>query len=381
MSNDVFIPKALFFKTQIAGSNRNIGLDIARATCILGIFIAHTNNYAGAYTTAFNILGSLSYLMQELFFALSGFLVGNQIIKFINKSKSHHGLLHFYKNRWIRTVPFYLIFLLINFIIFHTIYQHVDLLLFKKTSFSLFNYLTFTQNLNVPHPTFFPEIWPLPIEEWSFLFLPIPIVLISVLFNKTLNTKNLLTVLFIEIMIVTLYRVYYIIQSDPELDWELRKIVVYRLDALLYGFVIRIFSDNYSHILNKNKFRLLIIGIVLSFGFYFSKPYLPMLLYKSLFFTVIPIGMSLTLPYFYFGNFNKLSQWLKSILTHFSLTSYAVLLSHLYLIQFGMLCIYVPLNLNEALAFTSVYLAIVISFSTLFFNYIERPILLRRKKI
>jgi peptidoglycan/LPS O-acetylase OafA/YrhL len=381
MSNDVFIPKALFFKTQIAGSNRNIGLDIARATCILGIFIAHTNNYAGAYTTAFNILGSLSYLMQELFFALSGFLVGNQIIKFINKSKSHHGLLHFYKNRWIRTVPFYLIFLLINFIIFHTIYQHVDLLLFKKTSFSLFNYLTFTQNLNVPHPTFFPEIWPLPTEEWSFLFLPIPIVLLSVLFNKTLNTKNLLTLLFIEIIIVTLNRVYYIIQSDPELDWELRKIVVYRLDALLYGFVIRIFSANYSHILNKNKFRLLIIGMVLSFGFYFSKPYLPILLYKSLFFTVIPIGMSLTLPYFYFGNFNKLSQWLKSILTHFSLTSYAVLLSHLYLIQFGMLCIYVPLNLNEALAFTIVYLAIVISFSTLFFNYIERPILLRRKKI
>jgi len=381
MSNDVFIPKALFFKTQIAGSNRNIGLDIARATCILGIFIAHTNNYAGAYTTAFNILGSLSYLMQELFFALSGFLVGNQIIKFINKSKSHHGLLHFYKNRWIRTVPFYLIFLLINFIIFHTIYQHVDLLLFKKTSFSLFNYLTFTQNLNVPHPTFFPEIWPLPTEEWSFLFLPIPIVLLSVLFNKTLNTKNLLTLLFIEIIIVTLYRVYYIIQSDPELDWELRKIVVYRLDALLYGFVIRIFSDNYSHILNKNKFRLLIIGIVLSFGFYFSKPYLPMLLYKSLFFTVIPIGMSLTLPYFYYGNFNGWSQRLKSILTHFSLTSYAVLLSHLYFIQFGMLCIYVPLNLNEALAFTSLYLAVVISFSTLFFNYIERPILLWRKKI
>jgi peptidoglycan/LPS O-acetylase OafA/YrhL len=381
MSNGVIIPKALFFKTAILDSNRNIGLDIIRAICVIAVVLTHTNNYLGAYTGIYKIVFPLGYMFQDLFFALSGFLVGRQIIRHLNTPGSNLNLITFYKNRWIRTVPFYLIFLLINFLIFHIIYQHVDLLLFKKTSFSIFNYLTFTQNLYVPHPTFFPEIWPLPIEEWSFLFLPVPIVLISVLFNKTLNTKNLLTVLFIEIMIVTLYRVYYIIQSDPELDWELRKIVVYRLDALLYGFVIRIFSDNYSHILNKNKFRLLIIGIVLSFGFYFSKPYLPMLLYKSLFFTVIPIGMSLTLPYFYFGNFNKLSQWLKSILTHFSLTSYAVLLSHLYLIQFGMLCIYVPLNLNEALAFTSLYLAVVISFSTLFFNYIERPILLWRKKI
>lgn len=381
MSNDVLIPKAQFFKTKIAGSNRNIGLDIARAISIIGIFIAHTNNYAGAFTNAYNILGSLSYLMQELFFALSGFLVGNQIIKYINKSKSHHGLIKFYKNRWIRTVPFYLIFLLINFLIFHTIYKHIDLLLFKKTSFSIFNYLTFTQNLYIPHPTFFPEIWPLPIEEWSFLFLPVPIVLMSILFDKTLNAKNLLALLFIEIMIVTLYRVHYIKQSDPELDWELRKIVVYRLDALLYGFVIRVFSDNYARIFRKNKLRLLIIGIALSFGFYFSKFYMPMLLYKSLFFTVIPIGMSLTLPYFYYGNFNKLSQRLKSILTHISLTSYAVLLSHLYLIQFGMLCIYVPSNLAEALFFTIVYLSIVVVFSTLFFNYIERPVLLRRKKI
>lgn len=211
--------------------------------------------------------------------------------------------------------------------------------------------------------------------------MPVPIVLISVLFNKTLNIKNLLTLLFIEIIIVPLYTVYYIIQSDPELDWELRKIVVYRLDALLAGFVIRVFSDNNARIFNRNKLWFLIIGIVLSFGFYFSKPYLPMLPYKSLFFIVIPIGMSLTLPYFYFGNFNGLSQRLKSILTRISLTSYVILLTHLYLTQFGMLCIYVPLNLTAALFFTIVYLFTFISFSTLFFNYIERPILLTRKKI
>lgn len=381
MSNVVLIPKALFFKTAVVDSNRSIGLDIIRAICVIVVVLVHTNNYLGAYTGIYKFIFPLGYMFQDLFFALSGFLVGKQIISHINTPGSNLNLITFYKNRWIRTVPFYLIFLLINFLFFHAIYKHVDLLLFNKTTFSLFNYMTFTQNLYVPHPTFFPEIWPLPIEEWSFLFLPIPIVLMSILFNKKLSAKNLLALLFIEIMIVTLYRVHYIIQSDPELDWELRKIVVYRLDALLYGFVIRIFLDNYAYIFRKNRLWLLIIGIVLSFGFYFSKCYMPMLLYKSLFFTVIPIGMSLTLPYFYFGNFNRLSQRLKSILTHISLTSYAVLLSHLYFIQFGMLCIYVPSNLAEALFFTIVYLSIVVVFSTLFFNYIERPILLRRKKI
>lgn len=170
MSHDVLIPKALFFKTAILDSNRNIGLDIIRAICVIAVVLTHTNNYLGAYTGIYKIVFPLGYVFQDLFFALSGFLVGRQIIRHLNTPGSNLNLITFYKNRWIRTVPFYLIFLLINFLIFHIIYQHEDLLLFKKTSFSIFNYLTFTQNLYVPHPTFFPEIWPLPIEEWSFFF-------------------------------------------------------------------------------------------------------------------------------------------------------------------------------------------------------------------
>lgn len=381
MSKDVLIPKAQFFKTLIAGTNRNMGLDIVRALSILGIFLAHTNNYAGKYTGIYKILFPLGYLGQDLFFCLSGFLIGRQIIKYMNTPNKFKGLMAFYRNRWIRTVPFYLVFLAINYLVFRTVYRYSDLVLFKDTSFSIFNYLTFTQNFNSPHPTFFPEIWPLPVEEWSFLLIPVPVLILAAFSKKTLSVKHLFLLLLIEIAAVSLYRLYYIILNEPEMDWELRKIVVYRFDALLYGFMIRVLSDHYADFFTKHKTGFLISGLVLAFGFYFSKPYLPVMLYESLFFNIVPIGMSLTMPYFYFSRFTGWPQGLRSLVTHISLSSYAALLCHLYLVQFSLLNIYVPQNLGESVLFTMMYVLLVIAISTLFFNYVERPVLIRRKKL
>lgn len=381
MSKDVLIPKAQFFKTLIAGTNRNMGLDIVRALSILGVFLAHTNNYAGKYTGIYKILFPLGYLGQDLFFCLSGFLIGRQIIKYMNTPNKFKGLMAFYRNRWIRTVPFYLVFLAINYLVFMTVYRYSDLVLFKDTSFSVFNYLTFTQNFNSPHPTFFPEIWPLPVEEWSFLLIPVPVLILAAFSKKTLSVKHLFLLLLIEIAAVSLYRLYYIILNEPEMDWELRKIVVYRFDALLYGFMIRILSDHYSGFFAKYKTGFLISGLVLAFGFYCSKSHLPFMVYESLFFNIVPIGMSLTLPYFYFSRFTGWPRGLRSLTTHISLSSYAALLCHLYLVQFSMLNVYVPQNIGESVLFTMMYALLVIAISTLFFNYVERPVLMRRKKL
>lgn len=380
MSREVIIPKAQFFKTHIEGANRNTGLDMARAISVLAIFLAHTNNYAGAFTGIYPYIRCFPVIMQELFFALSGFLVGHQIIKYIKPEDPFRGLFGFYRNRWTRTIPFYFIFLVINYSIFYTVYRHSSFRMFENTSFSLFDYFSFTQNLYSPHPIFFPEIWSVPIEEWSFLLLPIPVLIFVISLRKTLSTKSLLGLLVLIIAIVTAFRIYYVIQADPELDWELRKIVVYRLDALLYGFGIRVLIDRYSAFFTKAKLWFLLTGLVISFGFYFSKPFLPLTVYKALIFSLVPMGMGMTLPYFYLGNFTGLPNRLKSVLTHISLTSYAILLSHLYFIQFSMLVIYTPQNLLECVLFTLVYTAIVIGFSTLFFNYVEQPVLMRRKK-
>jgi peptidoglycan/LPS O-acetylase OafA/YrhL len=379
MSQDVSIPKARFFKTHVEGANRNTGLDIARAICTIAVVFAHTNNFAGKYTGIYKVIFPVGYIAQDLFFCLSGFLVGHQILKYINRENIR--LITFYKNRWTRTIPFYLIFLLINYTVYKLIYSHSGLTLFKNTSFSLAGYLSFTQNLYSPHPYFFPEIWPLPVEEWSFLLIPLPIVILTVFFKKALNFKQLLILLLTGMILVTFFRIKYVIHNEPEIDWELRKIVMYRLDALLYGFVIRLLTDRYSAFFTRYKTWFLLAGFTLAFGFCFSKPYLSACIYKSCFFSIVPLGTSLMLPWFYFCRFNKCPRYLKALLTHISLTSYAVLLCHLYLVQFTMLCIYTPKNLTDVLLFAFVYCAVVVIVSTLFFNYAERPVLLRRKKI
>lgn len=381
MTKDIQIPKAVFLKTNTIDSNRNIGLDIARVVCLIGVIFSHTNNYAGSYTNIYKLIFPFGFIIQELIFGLSGFLVGHQITRFLTTGNSFKGLITFYKKRWLRTIPFYYIFLVINYILFVTIYRHSNMMLFENTSFSLIEYFTFTQNLHSSHPYFYPEIWPIVVEEWSFLLLPIPIFLLVVNFKKAVNAKHIIIILTLGIIIITASRVYYVLYSNPELDWGLRKIVIYRLDALLYGFLVRVFIDNYKPFTKRTGLLLLIIGFCMAFGFYFFGSLLSPIIYKMLFFTIVPLGMSLSLPYFYLNDFSFLSDKLKSLLTHLSLTSYVILLSHLYFIQFLLLSFFVPKNTTESIFFTIIYFSVLIIFSTLFFNYIERPILLRRKNM
>lgn len=377
---DVKIPKALFFKTDIHNSYRNVGLDILRSITLFFVIFYHTNNYAGKFTEIYSVTSFVMYFAQEAFFSLSGFLIGNQILKYLNYKNSFVGVFNFYINRWVRTIPFYFIFLVINYILFYFIYSHSSLSFFKGTSFSLINYITLTQNLFTCHPYFFPEIWPLSFEEWSFILIPIPIYFLNLFAKRNASAKKLIALLFFCVILVTIFRVIYIVDCNPDLDWDLRKIVVYRLDALLYGFIVRILINQFSWF-NHYKHWLLFFAILLSLIFFYSRDFLPIILYKTLFFSLIPAFISLTLPYFYFSNFNWLSLKFKSLFTHFSLISYSALLSHLYFIQFSMLMIYYPDNLFQATIFTLIYFIVVLIFSTLFFNYIERPILIKRKKL
>lgn len=380
MSNQIAIPKARFFKTGISGTNRNVGLDIIRACCILLVVFFHTNNYGGKYTGAYKVLFPLGFAAQELLFALSGFLVAQRISKYITSETTFRGLINFYKNRWTRTIPFYYVFLAFNIILFYTIHRYSNSELYTNTPFSIFRYLTFTQNLYDSHPYFYPEIWSLPMEEISFLLLPLPFAcLIS--YKNGFNIKRQIWLIVLAIGAATLYRTIYIFNCHPEFDWGIRKIVIYRLDALLYGFLISMLIREYPGFFRKNKYLFLIAGCLLPILFYFLKVNMTYDLFNALYFTIIPVSVSLVLPFFHFYSFDKLSKKIIALTTHFSITGYSILLSHLYFIQFSMLTVYVPRNLSESLMFTVIYLAIVVAFSTLFFNYIEQPILMRRKKL
>jgi peptidoglycan/LPS O-acetylase OafA/YrhL len=85
--------------------NRSFGLDLLRAIAISLVLLAH-------FVKAFDKLG---FWGVELFFALSGFLIGKILWNSFNQNQyySFPLIINFWQRRWWRTIPNYWLFLLV----------------------------------------------------------------------------------------------------------------------------------------------------------------------------------------------------------------------------------------------------------------------------
>src|SRR5436190_15587708 len=93
---------------------RVYGLDILRAVAILLVVLIHGTALIGE-----SPIGMFTYLKipdgVNLFFVLSGYLIGTILSKHITTEKfTLKPLLNFWQRRWFRTLPNYYLFLLIN---------------------------------------------------------------------------------------------------------------------------------------------------------------------------------------------------------------------------------------------------------------------------
>jgi len=370
------IIRADFFKTSLNGEARNIGLDNLRAFCVFGVLLAHSNNILAKFLPVYKFIFPLGWLAQEVFFSLSGFLIGNQILKFANKEFKSRQLFIFYRNRWARTLPFYLIFVLINYFVFTFIYRESEVH-FLRANFNLSEYVLLIQNLNKAHPYFFPEIWPMPVEEWSYLLLPLPLIAVS-LFFKNVNYKYFFIAVLLLIAAINVFRVSYVLNNNPEHDWYLRKIVIYRLDALLYGLLLAILMKEKDVFFKRVKNGLAVAGIILCLGVSFAGFKFNNMYVNSCLFTLLPLFSCLLIPFFNYADFRQNNT--NKMLTHVSLTSYAILLSHLYFLQFLCIVLFQPNSLLSVSLVTILYFIVLLFFSTIFYNRVEMPLRLLSKR-
>lgn len=120
--------------------------------------------------STFGFLSEIGWAGVDLFFVLSGYLIGNQLL-FSIAHKKYFSLKTFYIRRLLRTLPNYY-FVLALFYIF-------PLALSGKETASIWQFLTFTQNLSMRPGATFSHSWSLCIEEQFYLILPIAAILIS----------------------------------------------------------------------------------------------------------------------------------------------------------------------------------------------------------
>jgi len=144
-------------------STRVHGLDTLRALAVTLVVLHHYTLFVSNDDGTFGWVGRIGWAGVDLFFALSGYLIGNQIFAAL-ASKEGLSLKHFYARRLLRTLPNFWVVLAIYFL-WPAFGENAPLL-------PLWRYLSFTQNIGLEPGTGFSHSWSLAIEEQFYLLLP-----------------------------------------------------------------------------------------------------------------------------------------------------------------------------------------------------------------
>ncbi len=236
---------------------RIVGLDIIRSIAILIVVYEHGRNLMPQNYRSFYLQLQIFRIDGvSIFFVLSGFLIGGILLKVIHNSGfTKRDLLNFWIRRWFRTIPNY--FLIILLVVIYKITVFGD-----YGSFS-YKYLLFVQNIFTPHPSFFEEAWSLTIEEWFYISFPIMVFVI----HKQLKNKeqSILISAVIFLVLPFLLRVikYELGIGLNDFDNEFRKIVIFRLDSLMYGVLASYIYYKHPVFWKNTKKKWLVVGIIL----------------------------------------------------------------------------------------------------------------------
>ena len=144
--------------------SRMHGLDLLRALAIVAVVVYHLQGVLPPVLAT--VFGDLGWMGVDLFFALSGFLIGGQVLRpFARGERLRMG--DFYARRAYRILPAYLVVLLL--------YRVWPMWREQPVLPAMGKMLTFTENLwmNFPAERAFSHAWSLCVEEHFYLVLPL----------------------------------------------------------------------------------------------------------------------------------------------------------------------------------------------------------------
>ena len=359
------------FRIQTDYTTRVYGLDVFRAVAILFVVIGHGKFMIGQALPGFPYIKLIDGV--ELFFVLSGFLIGTILIKIYTKegSLSVPQITHFWKRRWLRTLPNYYLVLLLNVIFVYAGITYGD-----PDKFN-WKFLFFLQNFNTYFIDFFWESWSLTVEEWFYILTPVTIFLMHKLLKNFVSGKNILMLMIISFILLPL--IYRISISGEQVDpfWfdvKFRKIVITRLDAIMYGVLFAWIKFYYPGTWKKIALPFFITGLVLIYVFMHMQSANPTDLFsKTIYFSLSGLAAAMLLP---FADARKqFSTRFGKAITHISLISYSMYLLNLALIADVIRKNFEPSTALNGLVTYVIFWTAVILFSTLLYKYFEKPVM------
>ena len=357
--------------------DRVFGLDLLRFVAILLVIQGHTRWMTNSFPKPLKaLLHGSGILGVELFFVLSGFLIGGILLKQFEKnnySLDFAAIKHFWVRRWFRTLPNYYFILIVYIIVYYA-----------ESPDRLWRYFLFLQNAWNSPAYFFEESWSLCIEEISYLVSPLILGLSAVLFGKK-GKGNQAYFLWVSIALIALvsalryiYTTYYLL---PDYKWniDVREVAIIRLDAIYYGFIAVYINRRFPLFWNQFKIVLFAIGLLGILGLMGLQKSIveqfPGFISNNLFFTFLSISIACLLPYLSSVQSIKWNGIAKPI-TAISIISYSM-----YLINGGLLSFSLMQYTNEGANWTApfamlmygLFWVICIGLSALIFLFFEKP--------
>lgn len=364
--------------------NRVFGLDFLRSVAIGLVVMSHAALLAfpNSNNLIFTIIKILGAIGVDLFFVLSGFLIGGILLRQIKLHKtSKNDLLRFWKRRWFRTLPNYFFVLFLNILIF--------LFLGKDLPKAIVLYIPFLQNFSTPHPDFFTEAWSLSIEEYAYLFLPFLLFLSFKLFKNSNKEKLFLWVTLLSIVGLTFLKVIYYLSAEINSlsDWSasFRKVIIYRIDAIYIGFLVVFVTQKFPEIMKKYKLYIMVAGIFIFMMlhlFIYGLNLLPetnLGFYVFVYLQTVILSLAFLFPYFsqlnYSGLFSKPVKFI-------SVNSYSIYLVNYSIVSLGMQEIFdiATKSILQKMGIILLFLGMTVLFSNLIYQYFELPILKYRDR-
>ena len=360
------------FKLHPDYENRIYGLDVFRAIAILIVVLTHGGFLLTGPLNDFPWIGLPDGV--DLFFVLSGFLVGGIFIRSSEKENFNNPntLLQFWKRRWFRTLPAYYLVLLLNFLFVRWEFIDGNLATFD------WSFFVFLQNFSSPLVGFFWESWSLSVEEWFYLGLPLIYILAKDLSSPK---RGLLISCFILIIFPLVYRHFSFNPAHDKFwfDASVRKLVVTRIDAIGYGVLAAYFHRYYHPTWIKLRVPAFIVGLGLMF-FTIYYPHPSTTYYSQTFFlSIVPLAAVLMIPFA--ENYRTFRTGIGKFFTHISLISYSMYLINLALVAQVIQKHFPSTSFSNGLIKYVLFWVIVIIGSTLLYKFFEKPIMdLREKK-
>ena len=351
--------------------NRVFGLDIMRALAIIFVVLEHGFMVQKSYSS-FPWIRLINGV--ELFFVLSGFLIGGMLLRIFEKSEPFgiKTIGRFWIRRWFRTLPNYYLVLLINIIIVYFGIIHED--------FSQFNwkFFFFLQNFAGPFSDFFWESWSLSIEEWFYLLFPVIVLLLyRVLKHFKVQKKYIfLSAILVLLLVPLLLRIFIASRFDVDdffLGTRIQKVVIFRLDSIALGILAAFIHRWYPLFWHRIRNVSFIVGVVASYVvIYIIWP--PDIFITKVFRIFIEsFCCFLLLPKF--ESIRKGPKILVRFFTHISLISYSMYLLNLAVVSEVLAVNLPPHGPRSAWALYLLYWCIVLISSTLLYKYYEKPMM------